>query len=178
MLQRRVATMVAACLLPDESKRLIRDVIVALRAQEACNAAVDDTIAKSITPLIEQREAEGTAFVKRIGLALERQAFTLETGAENLCRFWSRIARTLARHETRERVTDERVADDLNGALDSYEVCSRCSDRQLVGSQSTDTVTNCGRRSMRASSQPSVTCAQGVARRRTKSHWLSDLAWC
>lgn len=106
---------------------------------------IDGLLDRECLPKIERRREEGEGLIKKVGLFLQMQAghiqvrpresgmsclpsgqrcacWFLQEGCEALCSFVKGVAVSLEAHVKRETETDEYVTDELNGALDDFEV--------------------------------------------------------
>ena len=120
-IQRKVGSLVYACELPAELQQVLREVVAACQRQKLANEVVDDVVARDCAPLIEARANEYAGLVRRIGLALAKQATRLHRAGEKVCAFFLAAAKEAEAQDVLEDKTDETVQDDLDGALDDYE---------------------------------------------------------
>ena len=119
-LQRRIAVIAAASDLSDDAKSVIKTMLAACNIQSIANSTVDSVISNEALPLISSREKESNSLLKRIGTALDKQAARLRDGGVRTCEFLREIARAVYAHAKEQRVTDEEIADNLNGCIDEY----------------------------------------------------------
>jgi hypothetical protein len=119
-LQRRIAVIAAASDLPEDAKTLTKTMLAACNIQSLANATVDGVISNEALPLISSREKESQSLLKRIGAALDKQAARLRDGGVRTCEFLREIARAVHAHAKEQKVTDDEIADNLNGCIDEY----------------------------------------------------------
>lgn len=119
--QRRIGSVAYADLLPEAIQVILREVLEACELQHTSNRVVDAVLARECAPLVEQREAEGRALLRRVGLSLEAQAVRLASCCEKVCVHFIAIANKDEAQAVLEDDTDERYKDELDGALDDYE---------------------------------------------------------
>jgi hypothetical protein len=108
-IQRRLAVVASASELPAPVVAVLAAMLEACGVQAAANAAVDAVVDGECRPLLEEREAAGTALLREVAMALDDQVRSMSAATDRVATWFAEVAQAIATHAAAHAVADSWV---------------------------------------------------------------------